>query len=160
MAGTRAMNLRLCTLLFGVLVAAACGEAEVIELPTRPDRASFEEMQKTLITIGCSAGGSCHAVLVGNFKVADFPKAPGVSETEYILTKPFLDLNAAEQSVLIRTAVRDDPLALGHAICFENLESCSARRIIAWINYAGEGDETMDEACPPDEMIENACFNL
>ena len=155
------MNFHLNSLLCLLMLSIGCGEAEVIELPTRPDRASFDEMQETLITIGCSAGGGgCHAVLVGNFKVADFPKAPGVSETEYILTKPFLDLATAEESVLIRTAVRDDPLALGHVICFENLDSCSARRIVAWINYAGEGDETMDEACPPEDMIENACFNL
>jgi len=155
------MSQRWYTFLLAGLFAVGCGEAELIELPTRPDRASFEEMQETLITIGCSAGGGgCHAVLVGNFKVADFPKAPAVTETEYILTKPFVDLDTAEESVLIRTAVRDDPLALGHAICFENLESCSARRILAWINYTGEGDQTMDEACPPEEMIENACFNL
>ena len=148
-------------LLCATVVLAACGEAELIELPSRPDRASFDEMQQTLITIGCSAGGGgCHAVLVGDFKVADFPKPPSISESEYQLTKPFVNLDMASDSVLVRTAVRDDPLALGHPICFESLDSCSAKRILAWINYAGEGDETMNEACPPEDMIENACFNL
>ena len=151
------MNRWLWGLLCLLTTSVGCGEAEVIELPTRPDRATFNQMQRTLIAIGCSAGG-CHSVLIGDFKATEFPKTPADSEEEYILTKPFVDLDEAENSVLIRTALKDDPLALGHPICFANFDSCSARRILAWINYAGEGDQTLDEACPEEDVIDNACF--
>ena len=137
-----------------------CGEAEEITLPSRPDRASFEDMQRTLLTIGCSADGTgCHAVLVGDFKVSSFPKAPADAETEFLLTKPFIDLEDGANSILLRSALRGDLLAEGHPVCFSNADSCAYRRILAWINYTADTDETMTEACPETDLIENACFN-
>ena len=136
-----------------------CGEAKVIEFSQRPNRAAFTDAQETLLKIGCASDGTgCHAVLVGDFKVSPFPKEPGDLDTEFVLTKPFLDLDEPENSILMRTALKDDPEALGHPICFENTETCAFRRLSAWIAYSVQGDESMDEACPPTDVIENACF--
>lgn len=141
-------------------LSMGCGEAEEITLPSRPDRANFEEMQRTLLTIGCSADGTgCHAVLVGDFQVSSFPKAPADAEREFLLTKPFIDLEDGANSILLRSAFEGDPLAAGHPLCFSNADSCAYRRILAWIDYESDVDETMEEACPEADLIENACFN-
>ena len=137
-----------------------CGEAEEITLPSRPDRATFEDMQRTLLAIGCSAEGTgCHSVLVGDFKVSSFPKAPADAETEFLLTKPFIDLEDGANSILLKSALSGDELAEGHPICFSGVDSCAYRRILAWIDFTPDAGETMDEACPETNIIENACFN-
>lgn len=151
------MNHFFATLSLFVIFCTACGEAEEITIPTRPDRTSFDDAQETMLTIGCGVAG-CHAVLVGDFKLTEFPKSPTSSESEYLLTKPFLDLEDAENSLLMRTALQDDPNALGHAICFDSVDSCAFRRLVAWINFTADGDQTMEEACPSAEIIDNACF--
>lgn len=139
----------------------ACGRAEEIVLPQKPDRALFSDVRNSLIRLGCSAnGGGCHAVLVGDFKLGTPDSNLAETEREFQLTKSIVDLESPGNSTLLRVALRNDPLSLGHPICFDAEVSCAYRRVIAWLSYDGEGDETPDEACSPSDVIENACFTL
>ena len=148
------------TLSTHILLLGGCGEVESIVLPQRPPRDQFEAVQKTLLKLGCSADGTgCHSVLVGEFKVEPLPKSPSVFDTEFTLTKAFIDLEEPKNSALMRSSLRGDPLSLGHPICFDSFEACGFRRIEAWVAF-GEGSMlTPDEACPLAEVVENACFN-
>ena len=142
-----------------ILIVVGCGEAKVIEFSQRPNRELFTDAQETMLKIGCASDGTgCHAVLVGNFKVSPFPKPPGDLDNEFVLTKPFIDLDEPTNSLLMRVALQDDPEAVGHAICFSNADSCAFRRLRAWIAYETPNDSTLEEACPETDIIENACF--
>jgi hypothetical protein len=144
-----------------LLWLSACGQAEEIVLPQKPDRVIFADVRSSLIRLGCSAnGGGCHAVLVGDFKLGTPDSSPGDTADELQLIKGIVDLESPENSLILRVALRGDPLALGHPICFDTETSCAYRRVIAWLSYDGEGDETPDEVCKAADVIENACFTL
>lgn len=141
-----------------LMVLFGCGQVESLKLPQRPPREQFESVQKTMLKLGCSLDGSgCHAVLVGDFKVAPFPKAPNVIDAEFTLTKAFIDLDAPDESTLLRSSLQGDPRALGHPICFDAKDNCGYKRILAWVAYTGAADEAPDEACALDEVLENGC---
>lgn len=143
-----------------ILMLIACGRAEEIVIPQRPDRAQFESIRDTFIKVGCSQNGQgCHSVLVGDFKVGTPTDGAAEVESEFLLTKALIDLDEPQNSLLVRSALRDDPLALGHPICFEE-QTCAYRRIVAWAGYEGPNDPTPDDACPKDDVIQDACFNL
>lgn len=151
------MKLSIAAIIFAVL---ACGRAEEIVIPQRPDRAQFATIRDTFIKVGCSQNGQgCHSVLVGDFKVGKPDDAPAAVESEFLLTKALIDLDEPENSLLIRSALRDDPLALGHPICFLET-SCAYKRIVAWVSYDGPNDPTPDDECDEDDVIQDACFNL
>ena len=143
-----------------ILAVLACGQAEEIVIPQRPDRAQFETIRETFIKVGCSQNGQgCHAVLVGDFKVGTPADGPAAVENEFFLTKALIDLNEPENSLLIRSALKDDPLALGHPICFLET-SCAYKRVVAWVGFEGPADPTPTDVCNDSEVIQDACFNL
>ena len=145
-------------LLLTLVLVVGCGQVESLTLPQRPPRDQFESVQKTMLKLGCSLDGTgCHAVLVGDFKVTPFPKAPNVIDSEFTLTKAFIDLETPDESTLLRSALQGDPRALGHPICFDATDNCGFKRILAWVAYTGATDEAPDDVCALDEVLENGC---
>lgn len=133
------------------LALAACGEATVtgLVLPVVPDNGpQFVAAQQAMVTIGCNIPG-CHGAIVGNFKVTPNPKDPIALDEEYTLTKPFIDLDAPDDSVLLTAALVGNPG--NHVPCFKDAEGCAWQIVTTWI--AG-GDATA-VACTP---TEGACF--
>lgn len=150
-----------CLWLFALATLIACGEAEEIVLPQKPDRALFTDVRDTLIKVGCSADGSgCHSVLVGDFKLGSPESDLAAIENEFQLTKALVDLESPGNSLILRAALRNDPLAIGHPICFDADTSCAFRRVVTWLSYETADDQTPDEVCDSSEVIENACFTL
>ena len=138
----------------------ACGEAQEVILPQRPDRLLFTDIRESFITLGCSANGEgCHSVLVGDYRLGTSESGVAEIEEEFQLTKALVNLDSPPESLILRVALRNDPLALGHPICFDSETSCAFRRVVAWLSYEGQGDPTPDAVCDPSELIENACFS-
>lgn len=133
-------------------VLAGCGEGAVtgLVLPVVPDNgAQFVAAQQAMVAVGCGLSG-CHEAIVGNFKVTANPKSPATLDDEYTITKPFIDLDAPDDSRLLTVALAG--VAQGHVICFADTEGCTWQIVTAWI--AGE---------PPADAIDctptpSACF--
>jgi hypothetical protein len=122
-------------LLFGSLMVAAgagCGEVESLVLEVRPSQSEFDDVQTQMLELGCGVPG-CHAVVVGNFQVTEPPKSGAQRETEYLLTKAHVNLDAPEQSKLLRIALAGDPEQIGHPACYPTDCSCAYQAIYNWI---------------------------
>lgn len=142
--------------LAGLVALIGCGEGTVTDVlvPIVVDNGpQFIAAQNAMIEVGCGAAG-CHAMIVGNFKVTpnpeDNPKDAVTLDDEYSLTRPFLDLDNPDESVLLTAALVGN---VGrHVPCFVDREGCAWQIVTAWI--AGEAADAV--GCTPKA---NACFS-
>lgn len=136
--------------LASLMALIGCGEGTVTDLllPISVDNGpQFIAAQNAMIEIGCGAAG-CHGAIIGNFKVTPNPKDPVTLDDEYSLTRPFLDLNNPDESVLLTAALVGNPDR--HVPCFVDREGCAWQIVTAWI--AGEAADAV--GCTP---TTNAC---
>lgn len=138
--------------LIGLTALTGCGEGTVTDVlvPIAVDNGpQFIAAQNAMIAVGCGIAG-CHAAIVGNFKVTPNPKDPVTLDDEYSLTRPFLDLDTPDESVLLTAALVGN---VGrHVPCFVNREGCAWQIVTAWI--AGEAADAV--GCTPKA---NACLS-
>lgn len=134
-----------------------CGEVENLVLPIRPNQADFPAVQDALITVGCSGRGSgCHTALTGDLQISPPPKSPAALEDEYLQTKRFISLSVPAASLLLQVALRDAPESDGHTICFEDVDNCAYRKVVAWISATGPNEPGPDDIdCVVEEF---SCF--
>lgn len=131
----------------------ACGEGEVtgLVLPVVPDNGpQFVAAQQAMVAVGCGLTG-CHEMVVANFKVTANPKAASALDSEYSLTRPFVDLDAPAESALLTVALTG-VAPPGHPVCFADTEGCAWQIVTAWIAGEPAADSIDCEPTP------SACF--
>lgn len=147
------------------LVAAAvvafgwgCGEVETVKLAAAPDPSDFAgTIQPLLEQLGCSANGGCHSVVAGNFQFIEDPN-PAQRDANYLSAVGKLDLADPARSDLLALLVKgtDGRTHPRPPYCFESVDSCAYRKILAWADWEAPGDlrpqdvpcDEPDEACP------------
>ena len=121
----------------GVWLLVGCGEIASVNLDDRPNRAAFTEVREVLLTVGCSgndASGGCHAVLTGNLQISIEEPAPLDLDQEFLQIKSIVDLDAPEESRLLKVALPPDEPRVTHSICFDAEGQCAYSKLLAWIS--------------------------
>lgn len=152
------MNISVQNMIFGLFALSSmldgCGEVNTLQLEIKPSQAEYTAVKKVFVTVGCGRGG-CHLTTTGDFKVDPDADSPVDLDVEYQMAKRFVNLDAPDESLLIKVALKGDPAAASHSLCFENADACGYRKVDAWLRSSGVDDPSIDDIdCNP---IEGAC---
>ena len=143
--------------MLAALVCLACGEVERFDVAVRPRLDDFEShVRPMLLEVGCSRNGRCHTQLVGDVQLTDALDAAQV-QAEYEGLKAVVDLDAPGQGKALTLLLKGHPAPTHRpAYCFESVNSCAYRKLLAWVAWAEADDlrpgqvacDYSDEACP------------
>lgn len=126
----------------------ACGEVERVELTVRPRQDDFERhVQPLLEHLGCSRGGGCHALPLGELQILVEPD-PDELQANYLSVKAKLNLDDPPASPILAKLLAGSPEGTHRPLCFASAKACAYRKLLAWIAWTGAGDpRPQDIAC-------------
>lgn len=121
-----------------LVVIAACGEVERLDLTVRPRQDDFESAIQPLVeAAGCSRDGVCHTAPVGELALVVDPGA-GALQENYLGLKSKVDLDDPGASRVLTYLLAPEG---GHRpACWASTQSCGYRKLLAWIEWTENGD--------------------
>ena len=136
-------------------VASSCGgEVEVARLTIRP---SFEAWQDTIQPLfremGCAVNGACHGDdFRGEVRITGAPDGEALY-ADYLSVKATVNVAEPERSPLLVRLLRGGPGANHFPPCFDAVDSCAWRKVVAWIGDDGTGPGPADIDCDASEEV-------
>lgn len=152
-AKARPARLRAALVGLALGVASSCGgEVEVARLTIRP---SFEAWQDTIqplfVEMGCSVNGACHGDdFRGEVRITAEPDGEALY-ADYLSVKGTVNVAEPERSPLLVRLLRAGPGANHFPPCFDAVDSCAWRKVVAWIGDDGTGPGPADIDCDASE---------